>query len=400
MSLVLDVLFFAAAALFSLFLRCQIAKHKLSIRRIALLELALYDVHYAGTLYEGTYQFDFNASCVYIRFHWPRRPNPKWMTFTAKDVLYKSSTADLSTSTLSTEAWFFPKLFGQTAGPWLNVTLADFRIRVFGSDRTPYCVKRLRANLVGAVLDGEVLQCDDFGSSIRFAGITESAVESERDPDGDGVDEHPERSSGTVPQDGPYEEHVAQAKVNGAAHDSLADNDGHIKTIRHPMKELHPVSSIGREQDEVRISAYARGLALNSEGRVYRFETVDAQLRRNWTANRGSFVMIARESRWVKVPWSYEIQATTSFWTQLLSSVLQFPFDLVHVFNYPMSTVNLYIPRADITFDNFRIRDAELIPQSISLVEEKLVKSNVEWQDLFTDVLANVMIGYCRCKAC
>ena len=41
---------------------------------------------------------------------------------------------------------------------------------------------------------------------------------------------------------------------------------------------------------------------------------VDAQLRRNWTANRGTFVMIAKESRWVKVPWKYEMDVAPSFW--------------------------------------------------------------------------------------
>jgi len=106
--------------------------------------------------------------------------------------------------------------------------------------------------------------------------------------------------------------------------------------------------------------------------------------------------MVARGCRWVKVPWIYEMDAAPSFWMQLASSILHFPYDLTHVVNYPMTTINLYIPRADITFDNFRLRDAELVPQSLAVVEEKLVNSNIQWPDLFADVIANVMLGYLR----
>lgn len=397
MSLVLDIVFLAGAAILSLFLRRQVAKHDLSIGRIAPLDLAIYDVHYAGTLYKGTYHFAFQASCIRLQFHWPRRPNPKWLTFTVKDILYKSSTADLSTSRLCAEAWFFPKLFRQTSGPWFNVEIDDFRIRVFGSDATPYFVKRLRENLVGAVLDGEVLQCDDFGSSVRFAGITEAAVECEWDPDGDGTNEHTESGRENIPRDGSYATRVSHGSAKGATDDSLADEQGNAKTIRNPAKAAHPMPSLDREQDEVRMSAFARGLALLNEGRVYRFEGVDAQLRRNWTANRGSFVMIARGCRYVKVPFVYEMQRMPSFWSQLASSLAHFPFDIYHALKYPMTTVNLYVPRADITFDNFRLRDAELVPQSFSLVEEKLANSNIDWQDLFTDIVANAMIGHLKC---
>lgn len=314
MSLVLDVVFFVVATLFSLFLRRQVAKHQLSIGRIAPLKLALYNIHYSGTLYEASYHFDFNASCICLQFHWPRRPNPKWLTFTAKDVLYKSNTADISSSNILSEFWFFPKLFGQTAGPWLNVQIDDFRIRVFGSNATPYFVKRLRENLVGAVLNGEILQLNDFGTSVRFSGVTEAAVQCEQDPDGDGQNEYPGENRDTVPQDGPYEEQLGNS--NGAAHDSIGDVAGHLKNIRNDHKAAEALPSLNREQDEVRMSAFARGLMLqNKEGRVYSFGAIDAQLRRNWTANRGSFVMIAKDGRWVKVPWKYEMDVAPLFWT-------------------------------------------------------------------------------------
>ncbi|KIP03826.1 hypothetical protein PHLGIDRAFT_56689, partial [Phlebiopsis gigantea 11061_1 CR5-6] len=198
-----------------------------------------------------------------LRFHWPCRPNPKLVTFTAEDILYKSTTADVSTGRLSAVLWFFPVLFRQTAGPWVNAELDDFRIRIFGSDETPCLVKVFRENLVGSVLTGDVLRLDDFGTNVRFSGVTESAVEDGEGSGGDGQREHPDANRCTAKRPQPY---------------------------------------LGREQDEVRISAFARGLMLhNKEGRVYSFGALDAQLRRNWTANRGNFVMIVKDARWVRV---------------------------------------------------------------------------------------------------
>jgi hypothetical protein len=276
---------------------------------MAPLELSLYDVHYSGTLYDGT-SFSFVSDCLHLRFLWPRRPNPKWLVFTAKDVLYKSSKADIFMGNVSSTVWFFPLLFRQTPGPWVNVEVVDFRIRIFASDATPQFVKLLRANLVSTVLDGEILRLDDFGTSMRFSGATESAVQSAADIDDDGEDERPAENLSTAPRDEPYNKKFADS--DRMVDESLADESGSFKDISgrtSKQRRFEPVPSLSREQDEVRLSVYARGLSIdNTEGRMYTFGAIDAQLRRNWTANRGSFVMIAKENRWVRVPWPQQMQ--------------------------------------------------------------------------------------------
>ena len=317
MSVLVNILLCALAAVASLVLRRQVGQHILRIGKIVLLDLSLNDVHYSGTLYDQTYHFTFTSARLVLRFHWPTKFCPRWLTFRTKDVLYRSSTADISAGDLSVTLWFFPFLFGQTAGPWINVGIDDFRIRVFGSHATPKYIKLLRQNLVGTVLGGKILKLDDFGTSVRCSGFTESAVESEVDPDADGKNEHREKVPSTVPQDGPYHEKLGDP--DGAADESIAGENGGFKDSSRKVPEkrsAEAVPYINREQDEVRISAYARGLMMdNTEGRVYTFGSVDAQLRRNWVANRGNFVMIAKESRWVRVPFSHEMQPHKSFWT-------------------------------------------------------------------------------------
>ncbi|OBZ68476.1 hypothetical protein A0H81_11441 [Grifola frondosa] len=74
----------------------------------------------------------------------------------------------------------------------------------------------------------------------------------------------------------------------------------------------------------------------------------------------------------------------------LALSLFNFPSDCVHSLNYPMSNMNLYVTRLDITFDRFRIRDAELLRQSISLIREKSITSKVDWGGVFFDTLADI----------
>jgi hypothetical protein len=52
--------------------------------------------------------------------------------------------------------------------------------------------------------------------------------------------------------------------------------------------------------------------------------------------------------------------------------MMEFPLDLVVLYQHPMSLVDLYVTRADITFDEFKIRDAELVIQGLHMIEESL----------------------------
>lgn len=296
----------------SYILRRTIGKHRLSIGHISLWDFALHNVRYQGTLYHDTYHARFSCARAYVRIHIPRRPNPRWLTFTVEEVLYASETCDVSIAQLSVAFWFFPLLFRQTAGPWTNVELQDFRIRVMRSNATPYWVKLLRKNVVGAVIAGEILRLDDFGTTVRFQSVAR--------------DKEDDMENAT---DG--KEAEAEGVLDGTAPIAESDDDdgdgdccrvrtccGHSATLDPIFKKdrrLETAPFMSRDEDEVRLTVFARGLCLhNHEGRIYRFDSVDAQLRRNWTADRGTFVMVAEECRWVRIPWKYQMERVSSWW--------------------------------------------------------------------------------------
>ncbi|RPD64549.1 hypothetical protein L227DRAFT_518868 [Lentinus tigrinus ALCF2SS1-6] len=317
--------------LLSYVLNRPINGHKLSIGRFSL--FGAYDIKYKATVFSETYTFTFTAASLTWRFHLPSASNPRWCTLTCDSIFYNSTTGDISTASLETILWFFPVFFRQTAGPWANITIDGLRIRVHRSTETPYFIQRLRENLVGTFLTGEVLRADVFRTTFRFAGLSER------------------------PEEKPVGKYCTKPLT---AHDD----------------------------DEMSFAVLARGLHINNrEGRIYTFGRIDSQIRRDWVRDRGSLALVAEECRWVHVPFPFECVAPRSGFTSLLSSLFHFPIDLVRTFNYPVSSTNLYVTRLDVTFDCFRLRDAELLKQGFSLVQEKSITSGIDWSDVFLDVL-------------
>ncbi|KAI0694422.1 hypothetical protein BC835DRAFT_1221759, partial [Cytidiella melzeri] len=313
-------------AFLSFILRRPIFIHNLHVEKVT--SFGIHGVHYVGVLNDDVH-FDFACARISLKFHFPTTPNPRWLTIEVDDVLYKSGTCDILLASLLVTCWFFPRLFRQTAGPWANVEIHDFRIRIMSSDAIPSYIQMLRANLVEAVLAGEIPRVDDCSTSVRFTGLSEK------------------------------------------------DEGARTKAF------------LSKEQDEMRINVSVEGLHVNNrQGRFYSFASIDAQLRRNWSANRGSFVMIATEGRWVKIPWEYEMVAPTSWPLQVFTGIAHFPYDIFRCFKHPMVMVNLYVPRVDVTFDNFRLRDAELVLQCTSLLRQSMIKADLQWSDVFVDALA------------
>ena len=189
-----------------------------------------------------------SSSCVRVSLHIPRRSNPRWATLTVYDYEFKDSECHVSFTKVHVTFWFFPFLLRFTAGPLASVELHDFRLRVFSSKATPGWVEFLRRNLITTVLTGEMIRLDDFKTKVTFSTITGAT---------DGF-------SGPVEKPG----------------------------VPH-----------GEEQDEIRVSAsWEQWHILNNwQGRMYTFGKLDAQLRKSWVEERGSFVMIAEECRWTKV---------------------------------------------------------------------------------------------------
>ncbi|EPT03425.1 hypothetical protein FOMPIDRAFT_1158916 [Fomitopsis schrenkii] len=315
--------------------------HHLNIGRSSIRNLSLYDVCYTGALYDEKYTYTFTAPCISIRFCRPTSAYPCWLVFTAHELFYKSTTCDTSLTRLDVSFWVFPYLFKRTAGSWISAELDGLRIRVHHSNETPYWVKRLRQNLAAALLNGDIYRLDDVKVTVRFAGCTD------READGSSPADHVDP----------------------------------------------PPPFLNREVDELRTTISASQLHLhNPDARIYAFHAIDAQLRRDWDSNRGSFVLIAEESRWIRVRSPYQGEWSPG-WRQIFTSLAQFPFDFLRFIDFPMSAVDLYVGRADVTFDEFRIRDAELVKQGFITLREKTALFEVNWGDAILDAFIKTVVN-------
>lgn len=254
-----------------------IAGQSLSIGRIALSTLTLYDVNYAGTLPKGSFHFKFSACSIRFQFHIPTPSLPRWLTLVMEGVAYTSETGDISVDRVITTLWVFPVLFKQTAGPWANTQVDGVRVHIPNGKSTPSLVKTLRENLVSTLTCGDIFQLDDFGTKVSFVGLAES-------PD---------------------------ITTNDCKHlDTAEDDEQCQQTPPRTNSSSHSTSN-----DELRISSFVRGLHLyNNEGRIYTFGEVEAQFRRNWIDDRGSFVLVAKECRWVKVHEPHQRLKLTPAW--------------------------------------------------------------------------------------
>lgn len=222
---------------------------------------------------------NMSISSIRIQFHLPKRAHPRWLSFTATEIEDKRPSHHLSVATIHATLWLFPYLLRFTSGPWTNVDVDDFRLRIYTSQATPGWVADLRSNLITSILSGDYLRLDDLKTGVFF---------------GD------------------------EWKISASVH------NWHI---------------------------------LNWQNRIYSLVKLDAQLLRNWLDDTGKFVMIAEECRWTKVR-SFEKRGDSFLW-----QMVYFPSDLWKFIRDPMSFIDIYSPRADITFDNFRIRDSELLKE-------------------------------------
>ncbi|KAI0690720.1 hypothetical protein C8T65DRAFT_699918 [Cerioporus squamosus] len=360
--------------------------HKLSIGRLFF--SGAHDIKYQATIASATYTFTFTTASLTWRLHLPRATDPRWCTITCDSIFYTSTTGDVSTERLETVLWFFPVFFRYTAGPWVNITLDGLRIRVRRSTETPYFIQKLRENLVGTFLTGEILRADVFRTTFRFAGLSERP---ELKPEGY-----------TRPKDMLHAEEPSEDTEDGESV-RTSDDDGYASA--GDSEEVERCDGEDEEQgkedrkyrtqpltpyhdDEMAFNVLARTLHINNhEGRIYTFGRIDSQIRRDWTRDRGSLVLVAEECRWVHVHFPFERVAPRTGFTQLLSSFFHFPIDLVRTFNYPVSSTDLYITRVDVTFDSFRLRDAELLRQGFSLIRQKTMTSGIDFSDMFLDAV-------------
>lgn len=234
--------------------------HSIRISGIGL--LSLHGVRYSNRQRDVSIEI----SRLHFSFHVPRPMNPRWGTFTADRYEQKDPGCHFSLHKVEAVLWFFPVLFRFSGGPWMDVTLDDFKLRVWTSTNTPNWVQRMRRNLVSAILTGEILRFDSFKSGIAMSSMTSTGV-------ADGQDSSaPPEKPGVIRPD--YE-------------------------------------------DDVRVSGTVDGYqCINWQKRIYSFGHLAVQLRRSWVDERGSFVMIAEKCRWTQVQSEERRQALVEagFW--------------------------------------------------------------------------------------
>ncbi|KAH7907559.1 hypothetical protein BJ138DRAFT_1116595 [Hygrophoropsis aurantiaca] len=293
----------------------------------------------SGFRYSNAFGLSISAAHVRLILHLPRPSYPRWATFQTFGYEYKDSEHHVSLANVTATLWILPLYFGFTGGSWVSVELNDFRLRVLKSSSTPNWVQDMRRNLVATILTGEIDRVDDFVITFALASLT-------------------------------------------GAPDDYTSTTG------------LSIGGAKEEIDELRISVLLNEYQTkNWQDRLYTFRCVQAQLRRSWIGDRGSYAMIAEESRWTKVQSLYHRAdaVQSKWWRSLIYSIISFPFDVVNIYKDPMSTIDIYIPRLDVTFDDFRIRDAELIRQSATLFIEKMRLNRVSFSDVFFDAISTAL---------
>lgn len=285
--------------------------HQLYVRRVGF--LTLYGVHYS-------YKRDFSATAkrVAFRFRLPRPSDPRWGVFETDYYDQADSLCRASIEHVRIDLWLFPVSFRFTAGPLCTVRLDGFCIRVYSSQKYPDWIAKLRRNLVGTILQGQLLRVDDFLSSFEALPriledddvleeqLDELDFKSKHYTDGDWD------KMGKVQRDVSDPEHLRRTPTgNGHRVEDGQPESKYFKPEALSRNFDNPHSALGldvkdirlppAERDELRISAGVRRyLARNWQNRLYSFGAIDAQWRRSWVEERGSFNMIVVDAKWTK----------------------------------------------------------------------------------------------------
>ena len=213
--------------------------YTLRIRRISW--LALHGISFSSPGLSTT------VRTLSLRLHIPRPSNPRWATISLSGITSRDSDCTVSLASATLSLWFFPVLFGFTAGPWVTTSLDGFSARVFSSKRIPRWVDLLRGNIIYTILDGDTIRLHNLKTKIFFSGLTGS-------------------------------------------------EEGYDGEVEKPG--VRP----GEEHDEIRVRlAASQWHIMNTRHRMYNFGELEMELRRSWVDGRGSFVMISEGGRWVKL---------------------------------------------------------------------------------------------------
>ncbi|KAF9566977.1 hypothetical protein CPC08DRAFT_627706 [Agrocybe pediades] len=264
--------------------------------------------------------FVISVDTLGIEWHWPSKDSPYWMIMTAKNYVYKDSTCQVSLSRGMAKLWVLPVYFRVTAGPLIDVTLEVFAVRIATSKQPPGFVGRLRKNVIHSIFHGSTVRLHELSTKIMIGG----------------------------------ERPIGRTKT-------FESNDSEA------LEELR-----------VRISASQWHILTPWSHRIYSYDDLSAELRKSWTRGSGSFTLIAKECRWTKVNTFGMGKEQISGPISVLSSSLfrmmrHLPQTFCRIYADPFSMVNIHAVSCDITFCDFRLRDADLLTEMLS-------KAKLEYQ--------------------
>ncbi|KAF9056065.1 hypothetical protein BJ165DRAFT_1522016 [Panaeolus papilionaceus] len=308
---------------------------------------------------------------VFLQLHYPRYNAPYFLTLSVNNLESREPYADSSMRGLTIRLLLCPVQLGFTAGPWVECHFDRFRVRVLGSQNTPIWLGKMRDDIVHTILTGDTIRLNSLKTKTYISKST-----SERS-----VDEQ---------EDTIYVE--KQEPVT-------ADLDQHLTDTAEVKSHQQSPGGNKVEQDDVRVCGTASQWHIfNPKNvRVYSFDCVEADLRRSWSDDRGSMVMINKMCRWTKVAWAHETLWATGcsktgpsltlwgFLSGLMSLLYLFPIAIIDA----TEMVNIYITRMDITFDDFHIKDAQMLKEGLAKLKQEYVTINQKHPGLLDDVAWN-----------
>lgn len=124
---------------------------------------------------------------------------------------------------------------------------------------------------------------------------------------------------------------------------------------------------------------------LNWQKRVFSFSKGDSQLRRNWLVDRGTLVVIVEDGSWILEKSSGRPRMNLP----RLRTISQFRTLFSTRTREALAAVDIHVYRTDITFDKFRIEDAELYKQHYPKQMDVIFKGLL-WDTIFAGLLSLV----------
>lgn len=226
--------------------------HVLRIRRISL--------RYLQNITYLSQKRSLDIKSIRVTFHWPQRLSPYWAIVTTDDFNYEDEECHVVLKRLEAKLWIFPVFFRFTAGPWIDTTLDGLKIHVRSSNISPWWVTDVRNNLLSTILMGETIRLHNLTTKIYL---------------------------GSSPAQPPID-----------------DSDTEDEEPNEEDETEDPVIDEGKNSNELRARGTASQWQMLSpwNSRIYTFDHLEAELRRSWIDESGSFSMIATNSRWTKVP--------------------------------------------------------------------------------------------------